>query len=65
MYNVYMDFVKIISVVLLLMASLGALFYCKGKNNRNDRSVKRKAKKVIESMEDMMCEFRDLIQKRD
>lgn len=65
MYNVYMDFVKFISVALFLMASLGAFFYCKGKNNRNDRSIKRKAKKVMESMEDMMCEFRELIQKKD
>lgn len=59
----WMNFMKCAVIGLLAGTAVGAIFCCKMKEERKDRSVKRKAKKALAAMEDMMCDVQDIFKK--
>lgn len=66
MCNIWIDFIKCTGAGLLLGAAIGAFFCCKAKAcKKEDRSIKRKARKAVEAMEDMMGEVQDMFVRRD
>ena len=59
----WMNIIKCAGFGLLVGSMLGAIFCYKNKEERKDKSMKRKAKKALAAMEDMMCDVQDMFKK--
>ena len=63
MCNGVMNFMKCAAIGLLAGTAIGAVCCCKAKEEKKDRSIKRKAKKALCAMEDMMNDVQDMFKK--
>lgn len=59
----WMNFIKFAGVGLLIGTAVGAIFCCKNKENVKEKNMKRKAKKAMDAMEDMLYDVKDMFKK--
>lgn len=63
MCNGWTNFIKCGSIVLIAGIAICAFFCCKAKEDRKDKSMKRKAKRALSKMEDVMYDVQDIFKK--
>ncbi len=59
----WMNFIKCAGVGLLVGTAVGAIFFCNNKEKIKEKNMKRKAKKAMDAMEDMLSDVKDMFKK--
>ncbi len=58
-----MNFTKCVGVLILLVLGVGLVFFWKINEDKNELNVKRKAKKALNAIEDIMNDVQDVFKK--
>jgi hypothetical protein len=58
-----MNFTKCVGVLILLGLGVGSVVFWKIKEDKKERNVKRKAKKALNAIEDIMNDVQDVFKK--